>query len=550
MSAVTTEQTSPRFVFTTHPDRYKHLQLKIEGPVAHLLIAIDEDAGAVPGYQLKLNSYDIGVDIELADAVNRLRFEHPEVSVVCVQSARDDIFSAGANIFMLGQSSHGHKVNFCKYTNETRLNLEEATKKSGQTYIAALNGTASGGGYELALACEEIYLIDDRNSAVSLPELPYLGVLPGTGGLTRLVDKRKVRRDHADVFCTLAEGIKGKRAVDWKLVDGVFPKSQWDEKIAERLTALSEERDLTGVTLPDVSFEQEEDTFTYKYVTLTIDAAARTAALALRGPEAASALPDDPARLGADIWALRFWRELENALLQLRFNYDEVGLITITTSGDPAAVIALDAALEARKDHWYVRELLLFQGRVLKMLDVTARSFFALVEPGNCFAGSLFEVALASDRIYMLEDDDEENRIGLSVAQAGGFPMGNGLSRLENRYYEDAAAVAAALEHQGALLDCEQARKLGLVTEVFDSFDWEDEIRVAVEERVSFSPDALTGMEANLRFVGPETMETRIFGRLSAWQNWIFIRPNATGESGALTCYGKSSSAKFQWRRT
>ncbi len=541
----------PPLSFNTHPDRYRHLRLSIEGPIARLRLAIDEDCGAAPGYQLKLNSYDIGVDIELADAVQRLRFEHPEVSVVCIDSARTDIFSAGANIFMLGQSTHSHKVNFCKYTNETRLNIEEATSESGQTYVAALNGTASGGGYELALACEEIYLIDDRNSAVSLPELPYLGVLPGTGGLTRLVDKRKVRRDLADCFCTLAEGVKGRRALKWGLVDGIFPKSSYDEQITARLNELVVPRDLQGVDLGEFEYEQEDDCYRYRHVQLEIKPNERSAHIKIQGPDAAaSQLPDDVREIGVHAWALRMWRELENALLQLRFNYDDVGMITIESAGDPQAVIALDEALEARRDHWFVREILLFQKRVLKMLDVTARSFFVLIKPGNCFAGSLFEVALACDRAYMLADDDEQNTIGISVRNASGLPMGNGLTRLQNRFYQAGPEVEAALEQRGKLLTTEQAEKLGLVTEAFDEYDWDDEVRVACEERISFSPDGLTGMEANLRFVGPETMETRIFGRLSAWQNWIFIRPNATGKTGALTTYGQSISAKFQWSRT
>ncbi|RME53144.1 MAG: benzoyl-CoA-dihydrodiol lyase, partial [Deltaproteobacteria bacterium] len=435
------------------------------------------------------NSYDILVDIELADAVTRLRFEHPEVSVVCIESAREDIFCAGANIYMLGLSSHPHKVNFCKFTNETRCNIEEATEKSGQYYVAAVSGGCAGGGYELALACAEIHLIDDRRSAVSLPEVPLLGVLPGTGGLTRLTDKRKVRRDLADVFCTTAEGVKGRRALEWKLVDYLHPSSTFRERVEARLHELAETRDLRGVELEEIEPRVEGDTFHYRYVTLDITPAQRRAKLTIEGPRPEDTrIPEDPTRLGSQTYALRMWRELADALLQLRFNYETVGVVTIHTTGDPTLAVALDEALVARKDHWFIREILLLQGRVLKMLDITARSFFALIEPGSAFAGALFEIALASDRAYMLDDPDRENRIALSSINAGLLPMANGLSRLENRFYGDPEAVKTALATRGEPLPPGRAWELGLVTGIPDDIDWEDETRVMIEERLSLSP--------------------------------------------------------------
>lgn len=540
-----------KITFDTHPDRYRHLELSIEGPIARIRLNVSEDDGLRPGYKLKLNSYDLGVDIELNDAVNRLRFEHPEVAVVCVESAQDAIFSAGANIFMLGQSSHSHKVNFCKFTNETRINIEEATARSGQYYVAALNGLAAGGGYELALACAEIHLIDDRKSSVSLPEVPYLGVLPGTGGLTRVVDKRKVRRDLADVFCTTAEGIKGKRAVEWNLVDHVHPSSVFADKIKERLESLAgEPRDVKGVVLDPITADVDGGTYKYEYVTLEIDDAGRSARLTVRGPgEDDAAVPDNPAQLGCDWYALRMWREMRDALLQLRFNFETVGVVSILTEGNPQDVIRLDNAMRDNKENWFVREVLLQQGRVLRMIDVTARTFYAQVLPGSCFAGSLLELALACDRTYMLDDEDGENVIGISPLNDGEFPMYHRLSRLENRFYESEEALKRILTRSGELLDAGEAYDLGLVTQIPDDIDWEDEVRVALEERASLSPDALTGLEANLRFVGPETMESRIFARLSAWQNWIFTRPNAVGEKGALTSYGKPTNPEFDWRR-
>jgi benzoyl-CoA-dihydrodiol lyase len=540
-----------RINFTTHPDQYRHMTLEIDGPIARIKLDVSEDEGLRPGYKLKLNSYDLSVDIELNDAVNRLRFEHPEVSVVCIESALDTAFCAGANIFMLGKSSHPHKVNFCKFTNETRLIIEEATAKSGQYYVAACNGIAAGGGYELALACAEIHLIDDRNSAVSLPEVPYLGVLPGTGGLTRVVDKRKVRRDRADVFCTVAEGVKGKRAVEWGLVDYVHPSSTFREKVTERLTELAADgHDAKGITLDSIEAEINNGTYRYRHVTLDVNEDSRMATLTIKSPsEGDTNVPDDPASLGCNWYALRVWRELRDAILQLRFNHQTVGAVSVMSEGDIKNIIALDEALSERKDHWFVREVLLQQGRVLKMFDITARTFYALVSPGSCFAGSLLEVALACDRIYMYDDPDGINRMGLSVVNAGEFPMYHGLSRLENRFYKDEASLKAVLERSGALLDSQEAYDLGLVTEIPDEFDWDDEVRVALEERASLSPDALTGLEANLRFVGPETMESRIFARLSAWQNWIFTRPNAVGDKGALTSYGRPDNPEFDWSR-
>jgi benzoyl-CoA-dihydrodiol lyase len=538
-----------RITFTTRPGQYRHWKLEIEGAVAWLRMKVSEDEGLRPGYKLKMNSYDLAVDIELDDAVTRLRFEHPDVSVVVIESLHDKVFCAGANIFMLSTSTHAHKVNFCKFTNETRVNIEEATARSGQRYIASLNGAAAGGGYELALACEEIHLIDDRNSTVSLPEVPLLGVLPGTGGLTRLVDKRRVRRDLADAFCTIAEGAKAKKALDWGLVDFVHPRSAYAGNIRARVRELAGSgHDARGIALDDVEPRIEGDTLSFTHVTLEARPSERTARVLIRGPKAEDALiPADPATLGATWYALRMWRELRRAILELRFNFPTVGLVTFETEGDPAAVLALDEALAARRGHWFVREVLLQQGRTLKMIDVTARTFFAVILPGSCFAGSLFEVALACDRSFML--DERNNAIALSALNAGPFPMAHGLSRLQNRFYGSSESVANALARKGEILDASAAQELGLVTEAIDEIDWDDEIRLKIEERRSLSPDALTGMEANLRFVGPETMESRIYARLSAWQNWIFTRPNAVGEHGALTSYGKPHSPEFDWSR-
>ncbi|MBI3992620.1 MAG: benzoyl-CoA-dihydrodiol lyase [Candidatus Lambdaproteobacteria bacterium] len=535
----------------THPGQYRHWKLRCEGPVAHLIMDVREDAGLHPGYELRLNSYDLGVDIELADAVTRLRFEHPEVSVVVLTSGKDNVFCAGANIFMLRQASHPFKVNFCKYTNETRLAMEEATRESGQYYLAALNGVCSGGGYELALACQEIHLIDDRSSAVSLPEAPYLGVLPGTGGLTRVVDKRHVRRDLADVFATLAEGVKGQRAKEWKLVDAVHPKSQWSAAIARRAQELVKPgRPQRGIALEPLDKRREADRIDYSHVTLSVDRAARTARLELRGPHTAAPLPAEPAQAGSRWYPLALFRELDDALVELRLNFETIGVLTLHAQGDLDKVLAVDELLARHRHDWFVREVLLLMRRTLKRLDLTARSVFALVEPGSCFGGFLCEPALAADRIYMIDDPHQPTALALSPLNNGSFPMGNGLARLAQRFLDDPARVAALQLDTRPRFSPQEALAAGLVTAAPDSLDWDDELRIAVEERASLSPDALTGMEANLRFAGPETMETKIFGRLSAWQNWIFQRPNATGERGALSLYGEPASPEFDPRRT
>jgi benzoyl-CoA-dihydrodiol lyase len=541
-----TNTSTQRVGFTTRPGQYHHWKLDIEGPVAWLRMKVSEDDGLRPGYKLKMNSYDLAVDIELDDAVTRLRFEHPEVSVVAIESLHDKVFCAGANIFMLSTSTHAHKVNFCKFTNETRINIEEATAKSGQKYVASLNGAAAGGGYELALACDEIHLIDDRNSAVSLPEVPLLGVLPGTGGLTRLVDKRRVRRDLADAFCTIAEGAKAKKALDWGLVDFVHPRSTYAESIRARVKELAGKgNDAKGIQLDDIEPTIDGDTLRFTYVTLETRPEERTARLLIQGPRAEDCnIPSEPT---ARWYPLRMWRELRRAILELRFNYPSIGLVTFETEGDASAVLALDAALEARKSDWFVRETLLQQARTLKMIDVTARTFFAVILPGSCFAGSLYELVMASDRSFML--DEKNNAIALSTLNGGTFPMAHGLTRLQNRFYGSPDAVTRALSRAGHLLDAQTAQELGLVTEAIDDIDWDDEIRMTIQGRRALSPDALTGMEANLRFVGPETMESRIYARLSAWQNWIFTRPNAVGEHGALTSYGKPHSPEFDWSR-
>ncbi|WP_437678498.1 2,3-epoxybenzoyl-CoA dihydrolase [Sorangium sp. So ce131] len=552
----------PPVRFETEPGRYRHWKLSFEGAIARVALDVVEDAPMRPGYQLKLNSYDLGVDIELADIVQRLRFERPEVKAVVVTSAQPRIFCAGANIYMLGSSTHSFKVNFCKFTNETRLALEEACAESGQHYLAALNGVASGGGYELALACEEILLADDGSSAVSFPETPLLAVLPGTGGLTRLVDKRKVRRDLADVFSTLAEGVRGKRAQEWGLVDRSIPKSRFDQAVAQRaaeLAAATPDRPGPGVKLAPLEARRAEleqgrvVVSDYRYVSLRVDRAARTAELRVLGPDGEGAT-DAAAmrRAGSDLWALRAFRELDDALLDLRFNHDAVGLVLLRTTGSPAAVRAADEALWAARDDWFAREVLLHMRRVLKRLDLTARSVFALIEPGSCFAGSLLELALAADRSYMLDggaDGGEAAFVGLSALNFGPLAMSNGLSRLASRFL-GAPERAAALEGRKDLLSAEEALAEGLCTFTPDVMDWDDEVRLAIEERLSLSPDALTGMEASLRFCGPETMETKIFARLSAWQNWIFQRPNAVGPRGALTMYGRPERPEFDWRRT
>ncbi len=539
--------------FETHPSKYKHWKLKLEGEIATLSMDVQEDGGLrAHDYVLKQNSYDLGVDIELNDAIQRLRFEHPEVRCLVVTSLKDRIFCAGANIFMLGSSSHPFKVNFCKYTNETRLGLEDMSANSGLKSLCALNGTAAGGGYELALACDEILLIDDGNSAVSLPEVPLLGVLPGTGGLTRVVDKRKVRRDQADFFCTTAEGIKGKRAVEWRLVDQVVPRSKFAQVVAERAKALAAQsdrpKDGKGLELASIAPKVSAAGAEYKYVSLKLQPKDRLAELVIRGPEAAP--PADANGIDNESWSLRAFRELDDALLRLRINHLDVGTILIKTKGDPKKVLAWDKFLADNKSHWLGRETLHLVKRVLKRSDVTAKTMYAIIEPGSCFAGSLAELALAADRSYMLDDSNQPTSIELGALNAGLLPMPNGLSRLETRMLGTPGRVKEILSHQGPF-DAGAALAAGLVTFTPDELDWDDEIRVAIEERASLSPDALTGMEANLRFAGPETMETKIFGRLTAWQNWIFQRPNAVGEKGALTLYGQAGvRPHFDMRRT
>jgi benzoyl-CoA-dihydrodiol lyase len=548
----------PPIRFETHPSRYKHWKLSFDGAIARLVMDVVQEAPLRPGYELKLNSYDLGVDVELADAIQRLRFEHPEVKSVVVTSGQPKIFCAGANIYMLGSSTHAFKVNFCKFTNETRLSLEEACSDSGQHYIAALNGVASGGGYELALACQEILLADDGNSAVSFPETPLLAVLPGTGGLTRLVDKRKVRRDLADVFCTLAEGIRGKRAQDWGLVDRSIPKSRFDAVVLERAKALADatpNKEGPGVTLPALESkrwqEGERAGTDYRYVSLVVNKATRVAEITVLAPDAPPpATAADLRKQGADVWALRAFRELDDALLDLRFNHDSVGLVLLKTKGDAKLVLEHDEALAKLKDDWFAHEVLLHVRRVLRRLDLTARSAFAIIEPGSCFAGTLFELALCADRAYMLDGgEDEAAFVALSPLNHGPFTMWNGLTRIETRFLGK-PGYAKELQKETEFLSAEDALDKGLVTFTPDAMDWEDEVRLAIEERVSLSPDALTGMEANLRFAGPETPETKIFARLSAWQNWIFQRPNAVGERGALTMYGRPERPEFDWRRT
>jgi benzoyl-CoA-dihydrodiol lyase len=546
--------------FQTSPDQYKHWKLSVDGAVATLSMDVQEDQTIADGYKLKLNSYDLGVDIELADAVQRLRFEHPEVTAVVVTSLKPRIFCAGANIYMLGTSSHAFKVNFCKFTNETRCAIEDDSRHSGRRYIAALNGTASGGGYELAIACDEIYLVDDGNSAVSLPEVPLLGVLPGTGGLTRLVDKRKVRRDRADVFSTLAEGLKGKRATEWGLIDDSFPTSKFQEAIDARVAQIVNLRSddnaqvsnlrHSGIKLNPLSAESTADTREYKYVSLKLNREKRYADLTVRGPESdLPTTPEEIQKLGDSYWPLRAFRELDDVLLHLRVNEPEVGLVCLRTEGSVDNVLAVDKTLAANRDHWLIREIILNMARVLRRLDLTAKSFFAIIEPGSCFAGTLLELALSADRTYMLNDPDQKSEIATSELNAGALPMSNGLMRLQSRFLAEPDKVDGVLAHKGAF-DTEGADEAGLVTFAPDDLDWEDEIRLAIEERTSLSPDALTGMEASLRFAGPETMDTKIFGRLTAWQNWIFQRPNAVGPQGALTNYGKPTQAQFDYKRT
>ena len=551
----TTLQAAPdtRISFQTHPDRYRHWSLTVDGDVATLAMAVDPEGGQRPGYELKLNSYDLGVDVELADAIQRLRFEHPSVRCVVVTGGLDRVFCAGANIHMLGTSTHGFKVNFCKYTNETRLYLEDASASSDKRFLAALNGTASGGGYELALACDKILLVDDRSSAVSFPELPLLGVLPGTGGLTRIADKRKIRRDLNDVFSAVAEGIKGKRAVRWNLVDRIAPLSRWDEAVAEMARELADEtpaREDVGIALTPVEGEHTDDALRYRYVAVELDRDARTASMTITLPaDAGPATAADAHAAGSGWWAFQLFRELDEALLELRLNEPLIGTITLRVVGDHAVAFAMDALL-LDDSHWFTREVRHFVKRVLKRVENTAKSFYCILDEGTAFAGTFLELALACDRTYLLNDPDEPVSVGIGAVHAGTYPMANGLTRLETRFLGDEEAPGRVLEQAGTIVDAETADELGLATYAPDSIDWEDEVRIAIEERASFSPDALTGMESNLRFAGPETLETKIFGRLSAWQNWIFQRPNAVGERGALKCYGTPQRPEFDYQRT
>ena len=548
-----------RIDFQTDPSRYRHWKLKVDGDVATLLMDVDEKGGLFEGYELKLNSYDLGVDIELADALDRLRFEHPQVRVVLLRSAKPRVFCAGANIRMLAGSTHAHKVNFCKFTNETRNGIEDASENSGLSTICVINGTAAGGGYELALAADHIMLVDDGSSSVSLPELPLLAVLPGTGGLTRVTDKRKVRRDHADVFCTTEEGIKGKRAVDWRLVDEVVPSSKFEDSVSARAKEFAAKSrratNAKGISLTPLQREFSANGIEYSSVSVEIDRAARIATVTLRGPDAPPpASADAMVKQGAAFWPLRLARELDDAILNIRVNEFDVAAIVFKSSGDPAQVLAYDAFLDANKDHWLAREIRTCWKRVLKRVDLTSRSLVALIEPGSCFAGTLAELVFATDRAYMLvgqRDGDNKPPATLALADAnfGPYPMSNGLTRLASRFLANPADVDTAKAERGKMLDAEAAQKLGLITAALDDIDWDDEVRVFLEERASFSPDGLTGLEANLRFAGPETMETKIFARLTAWQNWIFQRPNAVGEEGALRRYGTGQKPAFDTKR-
>jgi benzoyl-CoA-dihydrodiol lyase len=548
---------APRVEYQTDPTQYKHLKLSFNGPVATLAVDIDENAGLRPGYKLKLNSYDLGVDIELNDAVGRIRFEHPEVRTVVVTSGKDKVFCSGANIFMLGVSSHAWKVNFCKFTNETRNGLEDSSRHSGLKFLAAVNGACAGGGYELALACDEIILVDDRSSAVSLPEVPLLGVLPGTGGLTRVTDKRHVRHDLADIFCTSVEGVRGQKAVDWRLVDSIAKTAVFAQKVQERALELAAQSDRPadgkGVKMTPLKCTIEADALRYEYVSVEIERTKRTATFTVKSPTGVQ--PSDIAAIekaGADWFPLAMARELEDAILQMRTNELDIGVWLIKTEGDAAAVLASDAVLMAHQNHWLVRETIGLMRRTFSRLDVSSRSLFALIEPGSCFAGSFLELALACDRSYMLAlPDDEAKAPSITVGDSnfGLFPMVTEQSRLGRRFYDEQPALDAVRAKAGQPLDADAAFAVGLVTSNPDDIDWADEVRIAIEERVSMSPDALTGLEANLRFNGPENMFTRIFGRLTAWQNWIFQRPNAVGEKGALKVYGKGDKAQFDWNR-
>ena len=543
--------------YRTDPSQYKHWKLSFNGPVATLGIDIAEDGGIRDGYKLKLNSYDLGVDIELHDAIQRIRFEHPEVKTVVLTSLKDRVFCSGANIFMLGLSTHAWKVNFCKFTNETRNGLEDSSRHSGLKFLAAVNGACAGGGYELALACDEIYLVDDRSSSVSLPEVPLLGVLPGTGGLTRVTDKRKVRHDRADIFCTVVEGIRGERAKAWRLVDEVVKPNQFDQTIQARALELAEQSDrpsdAQGVMLTRIERANREDGLTYKTLDVTIDRAKRIATFTAKAPQAGQPTEIDAiVAAGTSWWPLQFARELDDAILSMRTNELEVGTWVFKTEGDARNLLATDATLMQHKDHWFVRETIGLLRRTLARIDVSSRSLFALIEPGSCFAGTFAELAFACDRSYMAalpSNEDEEPAITLSEVNFGLYPMVTHQSRLARRFYEETEPLDAVRSKIGQAIKAVEAERLGLVTASPDDIDWADEIRIALEERAAMSPDALTGLEANLRFNGPETMETRIFGRLTAWQNWIFNRPNAVGEKGALKVYGKGSKAQFDVSR-
>lgn len=545
--------------FNTQPEQYQHWSLELDGPVATLKLGVNEDGGLQPGYKLKLNSYDLGVDIELHDAVQRLRFEHPEVRTVVLTSAMEKVFCAGANITMLGLSTHAHKVNFCKFTNETRNSIEDATSFSGQTYISAINGTAAGGGYELALASDYIILVDDSSSAISLPEVPLLAVLPGTGGLTRVVDKRKVRRDHADYFCTVTEGIRGKRAVKWKLIDELIPRSKFTEKVKERALEFAQKssrpENEKGIILTPLNRKIEEDQIIYDHLSIEFERQSGIVNLTVHAPE--GDLPSTPESIqaaGANYWPLAMARELDDAIMHLSFNELELGTWVLRTKGDADQLLTVDQTLIQHQEHWLVREIILNLKRVFKRLDLVARSLVALIEPGSCFTGTLLELVLAADRSYMLdgtfEDTDEVPAIlRPTEMNFGALPMCNDLTRLQTRFIDDAENVENVRNEISNNLDAATADELGLVTFIPDDIDWEDEVRIAVEERASFSPDALTGMEASLRFAGPETLETKIFGRLTAWQNWIFQRPNAVGEEGALKLYGSGKQSNYDKKR-
>jgi len=544
--------------FRVNPDRYRHWRVTFDGPVATVTMDTDEHGGLVPGYELKLNSYDLGVDIELYDITQRLRFEHPEVKAVVLTSGKDKVFSAGANIRMLAASPHHDKVNFCKFTNETRNGIEDATANSGQTWIAALNGTASGGGYELALACEHIMLVDDRSSAVSLPELPLLGVLPGTGGLTRVVDKRHVRRDLADYFSTRPEGVTGRKAAAWRLVDEVVPRTAWDQTVTararERAAASRRPADAEGIKLTKLAKQRNADAIRYRFVAASLDPARGVAEITIQGP------PDDPPENGIraqgdQFWTLAMTRELDDLILDLRTNEPELGTWVLRTKGDAEKVLAHDRLLDDNAQDWLASEITGYLKRTLKRLDVTSRSLIALIEPGSCFAGSLLELALAADRSYHLagtrdaDETQEPATITIAAMNLGPLPMANGLTRMQTRFLGDDKQLSEAEQNQGEPLEAERAEHLGLVTFAPDDIDWDDEVRIAIEERSSFSPDALSGLEANYRFAGPETLETKIFGRLSAWQNWIFTRPNASGPDGALRKFGTGQRADFDKKR-